>query len=487
MKVYAASDVLAAALRDAPHALRQWVGAHEHLAIAVALDEIGAVYATRPHAAQLQYPGTCPYCEQVQMTNGANRLVLHGYRRPGEGYTVGRCLGAGALAVEVSRRDLQARLEGVVDELVVLEHRHATVLADPAYPIPARSGKDRLPDLTPADARYAQARDQYLYTLAREVEGLRQEKVRLTDWVERWTPRPLEGHPRIPEVQWTAEEREARRALARVSMALAAEGFTFETTPSDEERAVLVYDLPDGRTIRIRNRWRRTAEGKRQAPWDVTVLRKMGGEGSEQYNVTAETPAEVTKRALTILRNPPDTVYRVTVRVIHWPKTGSKEVWSRAGDDLTALVEDAIRYVRTLPGMAEQTHMRGGFLEVFWRNFSIKVHNRMANVHEEAHVDAAMVPVDVQNGLSEPNVNWHEYWRSTPPDVLVLSAAAPMEELRFSDRALTAVYAASDVHPTVLRGAVAKLDAVHRARLEAAADVIHGSWGSQIKEALGKM
>ena len=45
--------------------------------------------------------GTCQCCFNVQETRKSN-LVLHGYQRPGWGYTVGRCRGVGHLPYELS-------------------------------------------------------------------------------------------------------------------------------------------------------------------------------------------------------------------------------------------------------------------------------------------------------------------------------------------------------------------------------------------------
>lgn len=44
-------------------------------------------------ATRIQLRGVCQYCGRHQAVDG-DTIVLHGYQRPGHGYTVGRCLGA---------------------------------------------------------------------------------------------------------------------------------------------------------------------------------------------------------------------------------------------------------------------------------------------------------------------------------------------------------------------------------------------------------
>lgn len=50
--------------------------------------------------ADLHNAGTCQACFRVQQLNNEGRLVLHGYRRPGDGQTHGRCEGVDQVPLE---------------------------------------------------------------------------------------------------------------------------------------------------------------------------------------------------------------------------------------------------------------------------------------------------------------------------------------------------------------------------------------------------
>lgn len=59
--------------------------------------------------------GTCPVCEMnVKMRKGVQRLVHHGYERPGDGYIVGDCFGVGYAPWELSSHGKIDFLSGVV-------------------------------------------------------------------------------------------------------------------------------------------------------------------------------------------------------------------------------------------------------------------------------------------------------------------------------------------------------------------------------------
>lgn len=61
-------------------------------------------YVLAEVAARVQIRGTCQFCcNQQAIENG--RLVLHGYTRPGDGYTLGRCAGVALKPAEVSIDD----------------------------------------------------------------------------------------------------------------------------------------------------------------------------------------------------------------------------------------------------------------------------------------------------------------------------------------------------------------------------------------------
>ena len=61
-------------------------------------------------ANDLSNAGTCPCCFSVQKLDDGV-MVLHGYQRPGDGYTHGRCYGVGRKPLEVSSEGVVAKLE----------------------------------------------------------------------------------------------------------------------------------------------------------------------------------------------------------------------------------------------------------------------------------------------------------------------------------------------------------------------------------------
>lgn len=63
--------------------------------------------------------GICPCCFRVQKLDDNGGLVLHGYQRPGDGYTHGSCFGVGHKPLEVSVEGTEAYLTKVLHPTAV--------------------------------------------------------------------------------------------------------------------------------------------------------------------------------------------------------------------------------------------------------------------------------------------------------------------------------------------------------------------------------
>ncbi len=60
---------------------------------------------------------TCQICAREQALDGESRMVLHGYTRPGDGYTYGRCPGVGKLSYEVTCDDLKDYIKSLLRQI----------------------------------------------------------------------------------------------------------------------------------------------------------------------------------------------------------------------------------------------------------------------------------------------------------------------------------------------------------------------------------
>lgn len=84
--------------------------------------------------------GTCPCCFlNVKLKNGYT--VLHGYKRPGDGATSGRCFGVGYPPFEVSREGTRDYLAVIQQEIKGLESKKRAVGDQDTLPHPVFPGK----------------------------------------------------------------------------------------------------------------------------------------------------------------------------------------------------------------------------------------------------------------------------------------------------------------------------------------------------------
>lgn len=171
-----------------------------------------------------RYIGTCPVCEgEFRLLK--ERMVHHGYKRPGHGSIEGDCPGVGYPPYEVSTEGTERYLERVQrgllqeqDFLARLQRGVVEKLQVPDY------SKDwsRFPpmkQITAADGyQFEQAiRDKIQHTKYL-IDGLRRESERCDRLIRDWRPRPVRTLEESIEREAAAKaERAAVRASARAA------------------------------------------------------------------------------------------------------------------------------------------------------------------------------------------------------------------------------------------------------------------------------
>jgi hypothetical protein len=82
------------------------------------------IYKVEELAAREQSRGTCQFCGGLQAIY-SSRIVLHGYARPGDGYTVGRCAGVrekpAELSIDFARETIAAMRKQIVQHTAEIE------------------------------------------------------------------------------------------------------------------------------------------------------------------------------------------------------------------------------------------------------------------------------------------------------------------------------------------------------------------------------
>jgi hypothetical protein len=88
------------------------------------------VYDVIETEGRLRHRGHCQVCGNAQVTEEDRRnvLVLHGYQRPGYGYTVGRCPGVAKQPLELSQTITEQALANAQGALVQAQTAHAAAI-----------------------------------------------------------------------------------------------------------------------------------------------------------------------------------------------------------------------------------------------------------------------------------------------------------------------------------------------------------------------
>lgn len=112
-------------------------------------------------AARIQLRGTCPGCAGLQALDGGV-LVLHGYKRPGDGYVEGRCVGTHRKPVEIEREFCVSIIEGLRNTASRLKASLAKLEAKPVTIETVFGSYEKYWALTQPE-RKAQAEPVYVY------------------------------------------------------------------------------------------------------------------------------------------------------------------------------------------------------------------------------------------------------------------------------------------------------------------------------------
>lgn len=93
-----------------------------------------SVYEVKSVAGRLRHRGICQFCGHSQVSD-RKALVLHGYKRPGDGYVFGRCPGVGLPALNTDKTHTEKWLaEAIVAHETALEvEREAEITQDAAF------------------------------------------------------------------------------------------------------------------------------------------------------------------------------------------------------------------------------------------------------------------------------------------------------------------------------------------------------------------
>lgn len=134
--------------------------------------------------------GTCQICEgrQIIQPTGENKgtLVLHGYNRPGYGYTVGECFGYHRKPFEVACDALEEFVTGLKATLASEEGRLAT-LPTLTSMLVEKSWRDKtLVTITPKDARWNSTMASKTYEVEANIRSLKRDIAYQTARLEGW-------------------------------------------------------------------------------------------------------------------------------------------------------------------------------------------------------------------------------------------------------------------------------------------------------------
>jgi len=142
--------------------------------------------------------GSCPVC--FQNIKARPYIVLHGYKRPGTGGTIGNCYGTGFLPFEVSVNGTEKYLEKVLrPSLQKAQERLSALKAGELTEIYARGKK-----ITPDHPNWKNVFEHETHSLADNIKWTKGSIDTYTKLVQNWKPRPLpqEG---APHINWYVE------------------------------------------------------------------------------------------------------------------------------------------------------------------------------------------------------------------------------------------------------------------------------------------
>jgi hypothetical protein len=166
--------------------------------------------------------GFCAFCEGDWKLDADNRLVHHGYKRPGDGAIAGDCLGVSQAPYEVSAEPLKAyatALQNQLRELIAARERHLCVSYFEVFGTDRRTKKMTVDSysklVTPA---YVWDRAHYmkLGNMNRHIDGVKREIARIEKHIAAWTPKAVRSVEELVEKRELAKKAsDEKRAAAK--------------------------------------------------------------------------------------------------------------------------------------------------------------------------------------------------------------------------------------------------------------------------------
>lgn len=160
-----------------------------------------------------RYLGTCPVCGGEQKLH-RDRMVHHGYRRPGYGQIVGDCFGVGYPPYELSPEGTRAYLVEV--ERALRDNFRALRALQERPPLDrhvnwmSRYEAPQYEHLTVADgARYERELEQRIQKTQHAIEELEREASRCEQLIANWQPRPVRTIEEVAQLERQAKEARA--------------------------------------------------------------------------------------------------------------------------------------------------------------------------------------------------------------------------------------------------------------------------------------
>jgi hypothetical protein len=198
-----------------------------------------------------RYLGTCQICEQEQKLRG-DKLVHHGYLRPGHGSIVGDCFGVYALPYEMSC-ELVKKYLGVVREQIVSAEARLVTLETPGAikTLTKMSGPRsiyRKAETFTLGETPMHVWNRELERAAADVRGriyfMKKDVIRLEERILAWKPAPIRTiEEREAEEKTTKDARAAERATARQARADKAAATKAKGEALQAKREAIILDF----------------------------------------------------------------------------------------------------------------------------------------------------------------------------------------------------------------------------------------------------
>lgn len=167
--------------------------------------------------------GTCQFCFAKQMLH-KDKLVLHGYKRPGHGYTIGRCPGVDELPYQLScdvvirtRSMYIEHLKEVTKDLDRLQSGKVKAFTVENHDKPIKESSARFaktigyePMVVRVDSPDERIRDLFEYTLKRAIKSTQKYMAQLLEAIE-FRTLMIDKWELKPVIRWTELEEERKR------------------------------------------------------------------------------------------------------------------------------------------------------------------------------------------------------------------------------------------------------------------------------------